>query len=100
MALSPMEALLHSAAANANLESLKNLIEDPINSKDENQKTALHKACESGHLSTADYLIRVPNIYFFDRRSLSIHKKSFLIYQAPYPLRHWYRYINPNEKSR
>ena len=95
-----MEALLHSAAANGNLESLKNLIEDPINSKDENQKTALHKACESGHLSTADYLIRVPNIYFFDRRSLSIHKKSFLIYQAPYPLRHWYRYINPNEKSR
>ena len=79
MALSPMEALLHSAAANGNLESLKNLIEDPINSKDENHKTALHKACESGHLSTVDYLIKVPIIYFFDGRSLLRHKISFFI---------------------
>ena len=79
MALSTFEELLHTAAANGNLESLKNLIEDPINSKDENHKTALHKACESGHLSTVDYLIKVPIIYSFDGRSLSRHKNSFFI---------------------
>ena len=79
MALSQIEELLHAAAANGNLESLKNLIEDPINSKDENHKTALHKACESGHLSTVDYLIKVPIIYFFDGRSPSRHKQSFFV---------------------
>ena len=83
MALSTFEELLHTAAANGNLESLKNLIEDPINSKDENHKTALHKACESGHLSTVDYLIKVPIIYVFGGRSLSRHKDSFFIYEVP-----------------
>ena len=43
--LSPIEELLHKAVNNGDLEELKKLIEQQINSKEgEKHKTALHKA--------------------------------------------------------
>ena len=45
-----MEKLLHNHAANGNFEEIKRLIDQQINSKDEDQQTLLHKASEQGDL--------------------------------------------------
>ena len=51
----PIQELLHSA----NLEDLKNWIEQQVNTKDENELTALHKASRDGDLEKVKYLIQI-----------------------------------------
>ena len=54
-----MEGLLHNHADNGNFEELKRLIDEQINSKDQDQRTLLHKASEQGNLMAVQYLIQV-----------------------------------------
>ena len=53
--LPPFQELLHSA----NVEDLKNWIEEQVNSQDENKLTALHKASKDGDLAKVKYLIQI-----------------------------------------
>ena len=59
MANSPFQELLHSTLGTGNPEVLKNWIEQEINTKDNNQETALHKASESGDLNNVNYYIQI-----------------------------------------
>ena len=45
--LPPFQELLHSA----NVEDLKNWIEEQVNTQDENELTALHKASRDGDIA-------------------------------------------------
>ena len=58
MAKSKFLQLLNSAV-NTNPEELEKWIEEQINTKDENQRTFLHKASKAGNLPTVKYLIQI-----------------------------------------
>ena len=53
------QALLNSTLMNGNQDVLKHWIEQQVNTKDQNQQTALHKATRDGHLNTVKYLIQI-----------------------------------------
>ena len=55
MALSPVEEFFHKIAKDGDLEELKKM----VNSKDERQKTPLHKAAENGSLEMVKILIEM-----------------------------------------
>ena len=54
-----IEELMHKAVDNGDLEELKKVIDQKINSKDQNENTALHKASVQGHLSMVQFLIKI-----------------------------------------
>ena len=53
--LRPFQELLHSA----NVEDLKNWIEEQVNTQDEIELTALHKASRDGDIAKVKYLIQI-----------------------------------------
>ena len=56
--LTSQEKLFHEAAENGYLEELQNRIKlVDINSKDNQQRTALHKSTSNGHLKATKFLI-------------------------------------------
>ena len=54
-----MKKILHAQADKGNFEEMKRLIDQHINSKDEDQQTLLHKASIQGDLMGVQYLIKV-----------------------------------------
>ena len=58
--LSTIQVLLHKAVDNDNLQELKELMKQQINSKEgEKHKTPLHKASKQGNLQMAKFLIEM-----------------------------------------
>ena len=54
-----IEELMHKAVDDGDLEELKKVIDQKINSKDQYQNTALHKASVQGHFSMVKFLIKI-----------------------------------------
>ena len=53
------QALLNSTLMNGNQDVLKHWIDQQVNTKDNDQLTALHKASRDGNLNLVKYLIQI-----------------------------------------